>query len=365
MKKEYKTKLLLQPKDFKSSFKDWEVKGVLNPAAVRMPNKKILMYARVAEQFVGHKGKKQMTCPLMVSQKEYKASYQKIKTRDIIRVGRWGEMYLKDGTCRLPTISHFKQVLISEDGFTIESIQDRPAFSGIPNESEYGIEDPRITKIGNKYYMTYVGVSINEGVSTYLAVSKNLEKWKRLGLIFRIQNKDVVLFPEKIKNKYVALHRPEGFFEFSKPNIWISYSPDLVYWGKEKSILQTRENAWDNVRIGSGCPPIKIKKGWLAIYHGVKEKIIGDKTERVYNGGAVILDYKNPEKVIARSGPKNPLIIPNNKYEQLGFINNVVFPTAAIPTLDGKNLLIYSGGADSIVSVREISLKDIFRNLKI
>ena len=77
-----------------------------------------------------------------------------------------------------------------------------------------------------------------------------------------------------------------------------------------------------------------------------------------------MLNLKHPEKVIARSKKNKPLLIPNNKYEKEGFINNVIFPTGAIPSLDGKSLLIYSGGADKFVSVKKISFKDIFKNMK-
>jgi predicted GH43/DUF377 family glycosyl hydrolase len=76
------------------------------------------------------------------------------------------------------------------------------------------------------------------------------------------------------------------------------------------------------------------------------------------------LDLKNPEKIIARSPKKRPLLKPTEKYEKEGFINNVVFPTGAVPTLDGKSLLIYSGGADKVVSVKKISFKDIFKNME-
>ena len=201
---------------------------------------------------------------------------------------------------------------------------------------------------------------IKKGVSTSLAVSKNLEKWERKGIIFREQNKDVVLFNEKIKGKYVAFHRPEGFFEFSRPSIWISYSPDLVYWGREKSILQPRRDSWDSDRVGAGAPPIKTKKGWLLIYHGVRRK---DDTT-FYSAGAVLFDLKNPEKILARSPAKKPLIEPMKNYEKTGFMNNVIFPTGAIIDLKGKDLLIYCGGADSIVSVKKIRIDDILKSME-
>ena len=353
-----KNKLLVTPKDLKPSFDNWIVKGVINPAAIRVGNKKIVLFARVAEQSHLHKGKL-LHCPVVVSSDTYKTRSETIKKEDIVRKSDEA-VFLKNGVCRLTTFSHFRKIILNKNGFDVEFIGDKPAFTGTPNEGQYGIEDPRFIKIGKKYYMTYVGVSTNEGVSTSLAESKDFLKWKRRGIIFRVQNKDVVLFPEKIKGKYVALHRPEGFFEFSKPNIWISYSPDLIHWGNEKSIVQVRKNSWDQDRIGAGSPPIKTKEGWLEIYHGVK--II--KNKKHYKAGAILFDLKNPEKILARSSVKKPLFVPTEKYEKTGFINNVVFPTGVVKDLDSKNLLIYSGGGDSVITVKKIPIKFIMNNLR-
>jgi predicted GH43/DUF377 family glycosyl hydrolase len=348
-----KDKVLVTPEDIKPSFKNWKVLGTFNPGAVRLKNNKIVLMVRVAEAGARTHGKA-MHCPIIISEKEYKVDYQKIDKPQVAKKGK-NLIYLKEGTCRLTHISHFRRVILSEDGFNVEEIDNKPSFVGRPSDGAYGVEDPRIVRIGNNCLMTYVAVSANEGVSTYLAVSKNLKKWQRKGLIFRETNKDAVLFPEKIKGKYVALHRPQGFYVFSKPSIWISYSPDLTYWGKEKSIIKPREHSWESGKIGTGAPPIKTKKGWLIIYHGADDK-------NKYYAGAALLDLKNPEKVIARS--QKPLIKPIKPYEKKGFVNNVIFPTGAIPDLDKKHLLIYSGGADRVVSVKKISFKEIFKNMK-
>ena len=351
-------KLLLKPGDFKQSFKKWKIEGVLNPAAIRLPNKKIVLFARIAES-TGISHKKLKSCPVISTEEDYKKHYKELHKGAAFKMNG-NIVHITKGICKLTTISHFKKIILNENGFDIEKIYQTPAFTGRKDDGEYGIEDPRIVRIGKQYIMTYVTISDKEGVCTSLAVSKDCLNWKRKGIIFREQNKDVVIFPEKIKGKYIALHRPEGFFEFSKPSIWISHSPDMIHWGEEKSIIQPRKNSWEQDRIGGGAPPIKTKKGWLIIYHGVKNK--GGKS--IYSAGAVLLNLKDPSKIIARSSKDKPLLIPNNKYEKHGFINNVVFPTGAIPTLDKKSLLIYSGGADKFVSVKKISFKDIFKNMK-
>ncbi|HLD07056.1 MAG TPA: glycosidase [Candidatus Nanoarchaeia archaeon] len=353
--------LLLTPKDILPSYPGWTVKSVINPAVIRLPDRHILMYARVAEAAPQAKGK-MMSCPVIASGDHYQMRAEAVHRRQIRRI-TGNVIFLKNDTCRLTTFSSFRKILLDKDGFTVSHIQDKPAFTGLPGDGEYGVEDPRFTKIGKQYAMTYVAVNKNEGVSTALALTRDFVKWKRSGIIFREQNKDVVLFPERIKGRYVALHRPEGFFEFSKPSIWISYSPDLAYWGREKSIVQPREG-WESVRIGSGAPPIRTKDGWLLIYHGVEKKGEGRKEHKVYSAGALLLDKRNPEHILARSPANKPLFRPMRPYERKGFINEVVFPTAAVPSLDRDSLLIYYGGADTVTAVKEIALSAILKHMR-
>ena len=351
------TKILLKPKDFKPSYKNWKIKGVLNPGAIRLPNKKILLMVRVAE--FSPKLKQKKLCPLIAGKQEYNKI--KIKSlKGIIKDSKKKKNYFIAGSCKLPTISHFRKVILSKDGLTVEKISKSQDFSPQPKASEYGVEDPRIIKLNRRYLMTYVSASDISGISVNLAISKNLKNWTRKGIIFQEQNKDVVLFPEKISGEFVALNRPESNLAMSKSDIWISYSKDLVYWGKEKNILRTRENSWEESRNGAGPPPIKTKKGWLVIYHGVKN--IDNKS--IYNAGAVLLDLKNPEKVLARSPTDKPLLSPENIFEKKGFMNNVIFPTGIVEDLNKKDILIYSGGADTLVTVRKISLDKIFKSLE-
>ena len=356
---EINNKLLLTPKDIKPSFEEWIVKGVLNPGAIRLPNKKIALFVRVAES----SEKRQrgiMKCPVMIPKKEFEAMGKNADKKII----KGKEIYFKYKLCRLPTISHIKKVTLDKNGFDIEKIQEKPALIGKAYDGEYGVEDPRIVKIGNRYIMTYVSIGADEGVCTSITYSKNLKNWERQGITFRQQNKDVFLFPEKIKGKYIVLHRPEGTFEFSSPYIWVSYSKDLIYWGADKVVLKSRDKAWDRDRIGGGAPPVKTNTGWLEIYHGVKYIKTGRKERKIYCAGAALFDLKNPEKVIARSPENEPLFSPREKYEKKGFISDVVFPSGTVKTLDGKSLLIYSGGSDSVTTVKSIKIKDILEHME-
>lgn len=352
-------KLLLKPEDLKPSMKNWTIDGVLNPSAIRRKDGKIVLYVRVAERSPQHRT--MITCPIISgSSRVIKEKYEKEKLK--IEVGN--VVYFKDSTCRLTNLSHFREVILSEDGYEIENIRQRPFFTGLPKDGDYGVEDPRVTKIKNKYLMTYVSVNLRESVCTSLAVSKNLRDWERKGIIFRTQNKDVVLFPEKINGRFVALHRPEGHFEFDKPSIWISHSPDLRYWGDERVIIQPRKNAWDSIRIGAGSPPIKTEAGWLEIYHGVHDVLAEEEQKSVYCAGAILLDLKHPEKVLARSPPDKPLIKPERDYEKRGFLNNIIFPTGIVQDLNPEYVLLYSGAADKFISVKKLKVENILNSME-
>tara|TARA_Y100000310_G_scaffold344045_1_gene454767 strand:- start:2680 stop:3750 length:1071 start_codon:yes stop_codon:yes gene_type:complete len=355
--KEVESKLLLEPGDFTPSHRGWQITGVLNPGAVRMADGKICLYVRVAESAGSSKTN---VCPQIVHKGGKQMTYEKFhKNQVAAKEDRY--VVLQSGDCRLTNISHFRRVILEKNGFDLHKIEDKVAFMGQPNDGDYGVEDPRIVCIKGEYYMTYVGVSSKNGVSTYLTRSKDLKKWEDRQLIFREMNKDAALFPAKIKGKYVAFHRPEPNFSTYRPSIWIAYSPDLIYWGREKAFIRPRKDSWESERVGAGAPPLRTKKGWLVIYHGVESV----KGKNGYSVGALLLDLKNPEKIIARTSKKKPLLVPQGDHEKKGFVDNVIFPTGAVFTEDKKSILLYSGAADKYVTVRRVPLEMIWRNLKV
>ncbi len=153
-------------------------------------------------------------------------------------------------------------------------------------------------------------------------------------------NKDVVLFSEKINQKYQVLHRPRNWvgskFGVDKPSIWIAEGNSLSNFERNTVLMKPKQD-WEELKIGSGPPPIKTKHGWLLIYHGVDKDL-------VYRAGAAILDLDNPVKVLART--KEPILQPEEPYERFGDVNNVVFPTGAC-VID-ERLHVYYGGADKV-----------------
>jgi beta-1,2-mannobiose phosphorylase / 1,2-beta-oligomannan phosphorylase len=386
-----KEDLLLAPADIKPTSKLFEVIGVLNPAAVRLPDGNIMLYVRVIEKLKKTSDKKYCYSPRMIGDCEFKVKIDKFKKSEISEYTDV-DFLLKDGNKRLTFISHFRRVLLDESGFNMLHLEKTPSFYGTKDDGEFGVEDPRITKIDNLYIMTYVSLSSQGDVSTSYAISTDCMNWSRQGIIFGEHDKDVVIFPEKVNGRYVAFNRPEGNFQFSQPHIWIGYSSGLKSWGDLGPIPSVYEEHGFCPRNGSGPPPIKTKKGWLLLYHAVTEfaeeqsqKEIVKKLRKIvklkehvlrkiaklekeiivrvvtYSIGAALFDLNNPEKLIART--KNFLIAPNGKYEESFENKRVIFPTGLVYDKNGKDLLVYCGAGDSYTTVKKISLSDIMKKL--
>lgn len=222
-----------------------------------------------------------------------------------------------------------------------------------------GSEDPRISKIGNRYYLTYVafdGVNPPRIALTSISVDNFLNKrflWEKPVLISPpgVVDKSAVIFPEKINGKYVFMHRVY-------PDILIDFVDSLDFDGKTwlfgKYKISPRANSWDSRKIGAGAPPIKTKYGWLLIYQSVGEKDPGK-----YKIGAMLLDLKDPAKVLCRS--QSPILEPEASYENEGFKSGVIYPCGAVVIKD--TLYVYYGGADSYVCVATANLDEFLKEL--
>jgi predicted GH43/DUF377 family glycosyl hydrolase len=365
-----KEAMLVCPKFIKPTSSKLEVVGTFNPAAARLPNGDIVLYVRVAEKMKDDavEDKKYFYTPRCVGKNTCKIQFDKFKKEDV-RMKSDSDIIFKDETKRLLFISHFRRVVLDKTGFKVKSIDKKPSFTGLKTNGELGVEDPRIAKIGDKYIMTYVSLSRQGNISTSLAVSKDCKKWDRKGAIFSEQNKDVSLFPEKFNKFYYAFNRPEGGFQFTPPHIWISSSKDLSNWGHNRPLILSRKGKWDYERVGAGPPPIKTKKGWLLLYHGVVNyrsrqfrNMYGNEGALSYEVGAALFDLKSPRNLIAKA--PEPILSPSKNYEKIGFVNNVIFPTGLVMDENGEDLLLFSGGADTVTTVKKIALKDIFAAMK-
>lgn len=259
-------------------------------------------------------------------------------------------------------------------------MSDKPVLSPTPDNFDSGcIEDPRLIKLGDWYYLTYASRAYAPGQYwkddwkflgdppaagprflqtnaslTNLAVSKDLWHWKKLGRITdsRFDDRDVILFPEQIGGKWVKLSRGmercgKGYPN-ANPAIWISFSDDMMEWDNYTLLMQG-EQPWEDKKIGGSCPPIKTEKGWFFIYHGVA------KADGAYRVGAVLLDKDNPTKIIART--KDFLMEPEFDYETQGFYNGCVFPTGNVVV--GDTLYVYYGAADKNICVATCSFGEL------
>ncbi len=366
-----KEDVLVEPKDVKPTSKDFEVIGTFNPAAARLPNGDIALYVRVTEKLIKNESEEYYFAPRFDGEKSFSMKLDRFNKKDVTSKSNV-DIQFKDYTKRLFFISHLRRVILDKTGFKIKSIDHKPTFSGLINDGELGIEDPRIVKLGDRYAMTYVSLSRQENLSSSLALSDDCINWERKGAIFSEQNKDVVLYPEMVRGNYFVFNRPEGGFEFTPPHMWMASSKDLVNWGKNRPLELSKKGHWDYERIGAGAPPVRTDDGWLLLYHGVIEKsfdapAVGSgssvvNTTSTYEVGAALFDLKNPRKLIAKSN--EPIISPKKKYEQKGFVNNVIFPTGLVQDQNDKYLLLFSGGADTVTSVKKIAIRDILNRLE-
>ncbi len=257
---------------------------------------------------------------------------------------------------------------VSDDG--INFIKDpEPAIVPEKDYERYGIEDLRINPFEGSFYLTYtvLGRPAKEGGEPHqvgLIKTNDFKSFERFGIITpkEICSRNGILFPEKIGGDYVLLHRPI-YTPMSKrglttvaPEICVSFSNDLIHWRGHYTLMD-RLFWWENFKIGGGTPPIKTKKGWLMIYHGVQEL---DPLNRIYRAGIALLDLKDPRKVIYRS--KEPILEPVEEYEINGDTPNVVFPTGLVEK-DGL-LYLYYGAADKTICLATASLEELLSSLK-
>ena len=252
---------------------------------------------------------------------------------------------------RLHGMSEFG-LATSDDGFHFK-IHPEPvmtkATEGIFKEPENkGVEDPRITQIGDTYYIFYSCYS-TRGFQMGLAKTKDFLKIERIALTTAIDYRNCVLFPEKIDGMYVRFERPN----WGRPCIWISYSPDLIHWGNQQLIMAPDNyDIWQDCKVGPGAPPIKTPRGWLNIYHAVTNTMAGS----IYRLGVAVHDLKDPRKVIGRS--HQFILAPEALHERVGYVGNVVFTNGAIVEPDGT-IKIYYGGADTCMNVATGKVDDL------
>ncbi len=243
---------------------------------------------------------------------------------------------------------------VSEDGICWNRLR-KPVLSPCDGTDSRGLEDPRVVKIDDVFYMTYTAYGrdyygaepthAGGGILPMIARSTNGIAWERLGPIVRGEdNKDHALFPHKIGGRYAALHR-------RWPTIWLAYSDDLLSWHEQDMlpIFGPRpDNSWDHKSVGGNGAPIATEQGWLMFYHGYDR-------QHIYHIGVALLDLDDPTKVLRR--PKASLFWPEELWELRGDVPNVVFSCANIVV--GDTVYVYYGGGDHVIGLATCSLAEL------
>jgi predicted GH43/DUF377 family glycosyl hydrolase len=340
------THLLLRPEDVPASREDFEVIGVFNPGVVRFGDE-VVMLVRVAER---PREKRPGFTALPRWDPNIGMTIDWLPEEHLEVIDPRVVRHRLHSLVRLTFISHLRLVRCG-DGRAVREITG-VSFGPEHHYEEFGVEDPRITFLDGRYWITYVAVSCH-GPGTALASTTDFRTFRRHGVIFCPENKDVVLFPEKVGGSFVALHRPVGKTPFTHPEIWVARSPDLIHWGGHHHI-DTGGGEWQSGRVGAGAPPLRVADGWLEIFHGNRRPTEPARVGTYY-GAALLLDHDHPARVLRRT--PEPFLVPTTEFERHGFVPDVVFPTGVVP--DGDALLVYYGAADTSTAVAEVSLRDL------
>lgn len=274
-------------------------------------------------------------------------------------------------------ISRLGHAIFDENLDLVERF-DEPCFTPDIEFWEMSVEDARLTPLEGQLYMTYVitptpcppyavrrrlGIPLCPQARTRISLAKvtcesGRMSFQRLGIItpYGSNQRDTVLFPEKIGGQYAALHRPSAWvgpgYPTDTPGIWFAYLDGLPGRMYGHRLVMKSEQLWEARKIGAGPPPVKTEKGWLLIYHGVDEN-------RVYRAGAALLDLEEPWKVIARTA--EPILEPEEEYERVGDVPNVVFPEGAV--IIGDELLVFYGAADKVCCVASAHVNEFVDQL--
>lgn len=342
---------LLVPEDVKPSCEGFTVKGIFNCGVTKYKDEYILL-CRIAEAVDAEEDcvkfpivteKNGVSAFEIISIKKSEHPEYNFADSRTITKGNDGN----NNIVWLTTLSHLR-IARSKDGIHF-ILEDTPCIMPDAEEESWGMEDARITKIGDTFYINYTAVSPN-GASTALITTKDFESYRRHGNIFLPENKDVTIFPEKIGELYYCFNRPvpKGI---GSPDMWLSESCDMIHWGRHRHFCGVSDG-WEGGRIGGGAPPFMTAKGWMEIYHAA------DRNSR-YCLGVLLLDAKDPGRIIAKS--KEPLLQPEKDYETQGFFGQVVFTCGAI--LEEECVKIYYGAADNCICMAEITLEDIYAHL--
>lgn len=274
----------------------------------------------------------------------------------IFDAGKVHILYRAEGKYEISVIGYAS----SSDGVHLEERPAEPIYAPREEFESRGCEDPRITKIGDTFYMCYTafdGINPPRVAFTSIAGADFLNKdwnWKKPVLISppREMDKNACIFPKMIKGRF-------GFFHRLGESIWFDLVDDLNFSGEDgflmgKVVLKPRKDKWDSLKIGIGPPPLETADGWLLLYHGLS------RFDNKYRLGVTLLDLNDPTRLISRLD--YPVLEPLETYENRGLRAGTVFSCGAV--IMGGKIFLYYGGADQFVSVAAIELDKLLADLK-
>ena len=328
----------------------------------------------------------------MTARQRYEVLFKRHPGNPILTAADWpypahtvfnaGATRLVDGTtlllCRVEDRRGHSHLCAARSANGVDgwAIDPAPTFEPDPErypEELWGVEDPRITYMEElgKYAIAYTAFS-RGGPGVALALTADFRQFERCGLVMQPDDKDAAMLPRRIDGNFALIHRP---MHDSGSHVWISYSPDLRNWGGHKLVLQARLQTrsvrgpvahklvlqarrgawWDANKVGLSPPLIETPRGWLMLYHGVRQTASGS----LYRLGLALLDLARPEQCLLRGdmwvfGPEAP-------YEREGDVGNVAFPCGYTIGPDGDALFLYYGAADTSLALATGSISHLLR----
>ena len=337
------------------------IMGAFNPGLCRLPNGNLLMMVRVAEALANPVFNNKAHCIRWDKEKGYVAEGWPLAEVDMPDPRKFRIIAYNFPVYALTSLSWLLPVELNEDGSEIKRVHYDKIISPQLTSQEYGIEDPRISFLDGRYYMTTCCVSA-ERHSTMLYVSEDGIQYSCLGIVLDHQNKDMLLFEGKVNDRYYALTRPMGecYFASSLSSEWhpgasiqMASSPDLLHWKPcDEAFLRARVFTSSNARIGGGTPPILTPQGWLMLYHGVENS--GEVG--IYRTYWALLDKNDPLNILHLSD-ETPLLEANAGLIagilHLVYLSDVVFTTGIAE--HGDDFIIASGESDLACRITRIA----------
>ncbi len=237
---------------------------------------------------------------------------------------------------------------VSGNGYDISWRGSEPVFDRSPTDPwcEFGCEDPRVSKIGDTYYIVYVSMSRFGHIGDRLAyaTTKDFKTFEKHGLLMdEFEQRTSGLLPGKINGEYCLFHRP-------MPNLWLSRSKDLKTWHDYRCIFKTRPGTWYENKLGIGAPPLLTPYGWLLVWHG-------KNNAQQYALSVMLLDKDDPGKILKIQ--EEPILEVEMPYEKDGFVPNVVYTNGVVEF--GDEFLVYYGCADRCLAVGSLSKERVYR----